>query len=256
MASYSPFFSSGLLAPFHAYNPDTASSIDLSPIRPSSPMRHDGEDLDRSVTPTPTSAHGGSDLNTASNHFFPRDSSVGPETRRAVPATPSNRLRKRRSSLTVGSSQLTAIKSPARNANAALRYAHHSISICSPSRSRSGSLGTDGDVDVFGTNMASQGNSIMGRLRSGSVGGVLRPRRTTRRGPSMPLPMLAPPSAPLPPVPTFACHPSMVVRQPLAQRPHGQSSFHLQQAAGFKSARDRAYSFENGYTIDEEMKEN
>ncbi|KAJ8515902.1 hypothetical protein ONZ45_g6741 [Pleurotus djamor] len=170
MASYSAFFSSGLLAPYQSYTTTNASSFDLSPIRPVSPLPN-AHDIDRTATPTPSSHRGSSDLQQidedapSSNLTSSPQSSSGP------------RLRKRRSSLTVGMSPMNNIRSPQRSAGAAAaRYAHHSISISSPSRSRSGSIGAVA-ADLFGAgyaNVASEGTSLVGRMRSGSVGGALK----------------------------------------------------------------------------------
>ncbi|KAF9465659.1 hypothetical protein BDZ94DRAFT_1253619 [Collybia nuda] len=71
---------------------------------------------------------------------------------------------------------MNAIRSPARTAGAALQLQMH---LPSPPRSRSGSLSTTAPTqDPYGNigigNLASEGTSLVGRMRSGSVGGALR----------------------------------------------------------------------------------
>ncbi|KAJ7027932.1 hypothetical protein C8F04DRAFT_1121163 [Mycena alexandri] len=108
---------------------------------------------------------------------------------------PRSPTRKRRSSLTSAASPVSALKlrSPARAAGNAWHMAHMASS---PSRSRSGSL-----------NVASEGTSMLGRMRSGSVGARLRARKPlTNRRPVALLfaPTPPPPSAPLPALPLCA----------------------------------------------------
>ncbi|KAG9224269.1 hypothetical protein CCMSSC00406_0004768 [Pleurotus cornucopiae] len=248
MASYSAFFSSGLLAPYQAYTSATASSFDMSPIRPASPLP--GADIERSSTPTPSSHRNSSDL-----PLIDEDAAM-PSTTHSPQSSAAPRLRRRRSSLTVGMSPMNTIKSPQRNAGAAMRFAHHSISISSPSRSRSGSIGAGNGssmggiaADLFG--VASQGTSLVGRMRSGSVGGALRPRRALRRGLTNFVPAAAPPpSAPLPPLPLLPFNANFNNSRPQQATP----SSCLLEAPVIRS-RDRAYSIDAN-TIDEEMKEN
>ncbi|KAG6864403.1 hypothetical protein C0993_008927, partial [Termitomyces sp. T159_Od127] len=145
MTTYSAFFSSGLLAPRHAadapcdYDPSSptlsASPLSDSDIEP---------DTDRENTPTPENV--------------PRTA--------PGPANSQRRLRKRRSSLTIGTSPMNAIRSPQRNASAALQLQMH---LPSPPRSRSGSFSTAGT-----NNIASQSTSLVGRMRSGSIGAAIR----------------------------------------------------------------------------------
>ncbi|KAG6907492.1 hypothetical protein DXG01_008686 [Tephrocybe rancida] len=261
MTTYSAFFSSGLLAPRHA-----ASSYPHydapSPVSPSSPLPDSDVDLnmDRDITPTP-------------------DSVYRPTATVTTAAAPQPRLRKRRSSLTVGTSPMNAIRSPARTAGAALQLQMH---LASPSRSRSGSLSTTTSTtaDTYNNigmgNIASENTSLVGRMRSGSVGAVLRPRRGVRRLASVPAPA-PPPTAPLPAVPailfsqaqswfnapqtvpltsafpknSFLTQNPVEPRAPLSVRSASDSvpSVTLR-------GRERGYSLNEGLRIDEEMKEN
>lgn len=145
MTTYSAFFSSGLLASRNAA--DSSSDYDpYSPTLLASPLSDSDiePDTDRENTPTPENV--------------PRTA--------LTPAVSQRRLRKRRSSLTIGTSPMHAIRSPQRNAGAALQLQMH---LPSPSRSRSGSLNATGT-----NNIASQSTSLVGRMRSGSVGAALR----------------------------------------------------------------------------------
>jgi|ERR1700722_5195459 len=142
MANYSPFFSSGLLAPNHytesgALTPSLTSPLP-TPFSPSYPIDNDG-----STTPTP---------------------STGPDADATIPLSPKSatpRLRKRRSSLTVSSSPMTAIKSPIRSAGLALQRAM-TIGLVSPGRSHA-----DSGSDMVGVPKVE-------RKRSGSLGASLR----------------------------------------------------------------------------------
>lgn len=188
--AYSAFFSSGLLAPHHDFTSNMNPSMSYydvpiaSPARPSSPMPIPGDseieddtegmDVDnesrtrrtrKSATPTPGPIT--SSISTSSS-----SSTTGSNTH--VANAPRPRLRRRKSSLTVASSPMNAIKSPARTAGAALQLQRH---LASPVRSRSGSLNLG--AGMFGAeegtgNVASEGTSLIGRMRSGSVGAALR----------------------------------------------------------------------------------
>jgi hypothetical protein len=160
MAAYSAFFSSGLLAPHHPASPTNYYDAP-SPARPSSPPIPDDSDIEvdteREETPTPDVPS-----------FLP------PITTQSRP-----RLRKRRSSITLGTSPMNAIRSPSRTAGAALQLQLHLPT--SPSRSRSSSLSnatTTNQTDLYGGvgigmgNVASEDTSLVGRMRSGSMGGV------------------------------------------------------------------------------------
>ncbi len=251
MTAYSAFFSSGLLAPRHIFtaNLNVNSFIDS----PSSPLLDDASDIEVDDD---------------------RHMSV-PETMVAANSVLRPRLRKRRSSLSIGTS-INALKSPSRNASTALQIQIHLQS--SPSRSRSGSLSS-----VMGTlveneyqpNIASQGTSLVGRMRSGSVGTSLRyvsltstffdaadmwfavrPRRPIRRT-QAPAPSLPPPTTPLPELPSFAADKPKIAwpsrrssppdhaRQPLAQSLQPTSA-----------AQPQPFRGELRGAFDEEMKEN
>ena len=197
MTTYSAFFSSGLLAPHHAYFtsafPRTPTKqraegylspmTTPSPACPSSPMPipddsdvelafdmdidQKGKDGDNDATPTQT--HKGTLM--SSSHFLPKQQQPQP------------RLRKRRSSITLAASPMNAIRSPARTAGAALQLQRHlppPPPVGLGARSRSGSLAQAGELglDVVGgndmRNVARESTSLLGRMRSGSVGGLLR----------------------------------------------------------------------------------
>ena len=142
MAAYSAFFSSGLLAPRIARC--------TTPVLPSSPMAIstspvDPADRQLSVTPTPSGQ-------------------ISPRLKEAQTNAERPRMRRRRSSINVGANPMALIKSPVRNAGAALQR----TGLMSPTRHRATSVSM---------NEASEGNSLFGRLRSGSVGGVPNPPR-------------------------------------------------------------------------------
>lgn len=201
------------------------------------------------------------------------------------------RLRKRRSSVNIGTSPMNAIKSPQRNAGNALHVQQRLPPLPttgSMGRSRSGSLSflgwgapsTAETCDV--PNAASQNTSLFGRMRSGSIGtssitSMFRPRRAARRLVSVPAP-LPPPTAPLPALPTEAIKHTKSkslfqdtsifsnskgvfsqsgARPPLTQR---TESMDVPLPPVKPKGRDRAYSCTKDVTvgsrIDEEMKEN
>ncbi|RDB27694.1 hypothetical protein Hypma_003270 [Hypsizygus marmoreus] len=280
--TYSAFFSSGLLAPQNlslsvpTYTPYDGYDAP-SPATPSSPLPDSDIELDgdRENTPTPESL--------AHSHFDSRSASTTSNTNTRP------RLRKRRSSLTVGTNPITSIRSPTRNAGAALQLQMHLPTVASPSRSRSGSLSqtlnqnqnlNHNENEVYARGVATEATSLVGRMRSGSVGGALRPRRGVRRLASVPAPTAPPPTAPLPAIPTLLLSPwcsphtapiggsfprntpafqrtpqmsgfSGSARPPLAVRPDVQGV-----GVGGVKGRDRSYSLGNGYRIEEEMKEN
>lgn len=168
MASYSAFFSSGLLAPQLVYKPSTMDSDTIfndyydSPPSPL-PAFDDVSDveMERSITPTSSSPMLASSSQTTA---FPTTStSQAAPVQAAMPRT-----RKRRSSLTVATSPvINSIKSPTRSAGTALQFQR--FLQASPSRTRSGSVGGESF-----NNTATEQTSLMGRMRSGSVGTVLR----------------------------------------------------------------------------------
>jgi len=250
MAAYSAFFSSGLLAPhlYNTHNTRATTPPPSSPVLPSSP----GDLIDIDSTPTPA---------------FPFDRNA-----QATPtATPSNlpvadqpRLRKRRSSVTLGVSPMTAIKSPMRNAGAAL---HRGLISISPARSRNGSLSTD----PLATD--AQNPIVVNRKRSSSGTSSIRPRRTLlRRAPTAPT--APPPTVPLPDIPSNEMKsPTVGYQSPLIAQlqPSLFPSIYIS-APTRPPLNPLAYSIDNhlqvsnkvminphdngSYTISEEMKEN
>ncbi|KAJ7695028.1 hypothetical protein B0H17DRAFT_1198739 [Mycena rosella] len=104
--------------------------------------------------------------------------------------------RKRRSSITTSTSPVSSMKqakSPARAAGNAWHVAH--VAFTSPGRSRSN------------TNVASEDTSMLGRMRSGSMGSRIRTKKPlTNRRPLALLfaPTAPPPTAPLPALPLCA----------------------------------------------------
>lgn len=237
MTTYSDFFSSGLLAGPHMYN-NKNHSFPTSPSPSLLSVTDDLDDtsdieLDRSTTPTPHQAQ-------------------------AQPQ-PQPRLRRRRSSLTVGTSAMNLIKSPSRAAGNALNLQRHLIA--SPGRSRSGSASSVmsiGEEPLRNGNIASESTSLLGRMRSGSVGSVLKSRRIRRfPGPSFP-----PPSAPLPPLPSIPGTPSRsktkafsiavspTVTEALAQKLADASSALTLSRQPFGDLQLHGY----GYTNDQEMR--
>ncbi|KAF8555828.1 hypothetical protein OG21DRAFT_1507184 [Imleria badia] len=142
MATYSAIFSAGLLAPRVARC--------TTPVLPSSPMAISATPVDPvdrrlSLTPTP-----------------PGQTSPCPKALEAPANAERPRMRRRRSSINIGASPMALIKSPVRNAGVALQR----TGLMSPTRHRAGSVGI---------NEALESNSLFGRLRSGSVGGVANP---------------------------------------------------------------------------------
>lgn len=193
-AGYSALFSAGLLAP-SAFGlgdlPKTpskdraakgsSSSLhipigDSSPIRPVSPLPRARSSGSESDTDTDMDL---SDADHDMDTDFKRDITPTQQSvaRARAGSGSSNgtmpRLRRRRSSLTVATSPMNVIRSPIRTAGNALQL---QMAI---GRSRSGSLATSPPTEsVFnffggGQNEASHGTSLMGRLRSGSVGAAL-----------------------------------------------------------------------------------
>lgn len=98
-----------------------------------------------------------------------------PQMEQAQPQTQQPRLRRRRSSLTQGTSPMGAIRSPTRAAG----NAYH---LQMASRTRSGSLGGDASVAGIGggyhtrsstSGVASEATSLVGRMRSGSCSNLV-----------------------------------------------------------------------------------
>ncbi|KAF6760810.1 hypothetical protein DFP72DRAFT_881529 [Ephemerocybe angulata] len=267
MASYSAFFS--------------------SPIRPASPLPTHSDaivvdepmELDypsgRESTPTQHTV-------TASLQAAAKITS----TAAGSSATAQPRLRRRRSSLTIGVSPLTAIRSPTRTVGAALQMQRHLA--MNPGRSRGGSLSSSNPPSavegfmMFGmatsSSVASEGTSLAGRLRSGSVGSnvyhtraPLNPPATAgitsryvhvRRVTSVPAPV-PPPSAPLPALPQVPFSAGMAkafTRTPFSYQNHdmpGSAGIPAAMSGQKLKGRDRGFSVSSTVgRIDEEMKEN
>lgn len=168
MTTYSAFFSSGLLAGPNMYSrcnttnsnfggfsfPKWQGQEELSRVIDALDDTSDIE-VDRSTTPTP---------------------STQPSQAHASGHPP--RLRRRRSSLNVGTSPMNIIKSPSRAVGNALQLQRHLLA--SPGRSRSGSassvlsIGEELSLGTTGNNVASESTSLVGRMRSGSVGSALK----------------------------------------------------------------------------------
>lgn len=158
---YSSFFSSGLMASNHithdckeSYTPSTPRATPISL-----------DDQDNDTTPV---AH------PAGPSALPAIiTSLASPT--SAPERP--RLRRRRSSITTSASPVSALKStPARTATASLqRLTLYTSAPGVRSRSRAGSV-TDSFVGrtSMTSNEATQANSLVGRMRSGSVGNALR----------------------------------------------------------------------------------
>ncbi|KAI0262335.1 hypothetical protein BC834DRAFT_972129 [Gloeopeniophorella convolvens] len=199
MTGYSSIFSSGLLA-----TPRPSGPVDpyAAPSRPDSPTHMD-TDLD--VTPTKPNTPLFPYADEASDYFASRSRTSSNASTASSVLGNAPRLRRRRSSLSVATSGLGAVKSPQRSAGAALQR----TSLMGPiGRTRSGSIDVGARTD---------GMSVPGtRARSGSTGGALRPRRALRKPPPVP-----PPTAPLPPVPTEA----VPTRRPLVHRAHTADNY-------------------------------
>lgn len=305
-AGYSALFSAGLLAPSgfnHDNLPRTPSRDratkggsnnlhipigDSSPIRPVSPLPRARSGSESDTTDTDM------DLSDADHDMetdFKRDITPTQQSvarARAGSGSSGNgtmpRLRRRRSSLTIATSPMNVIRSPIRTAGNALQLQRVM------NRSRSGSLASSPPTEtVFnffggGSNEASHGTSLMGRLRSGSVGAALshsrppppagavhgRIRRYVRRTSSVPGAPAPPPTAPLPdvpPVPPLPSLSSLKLSMPPLKR--GSLSFRNDASAPkatvtsnsavkptTRPTRDRGLSVSsNVETIDEEMKE-
>ncbi|KIO07574.1 hypothetical protein M404DRAFT_388684 [Pisolithus tinctorius Marx 270] len=127
MATYSAFFSSGLLAP--------------GITRPSSPIDPvDRESLQPPITPT-------------TPHAKPVAANAGGER---------PRMRRRRSSINIAASPMAAIKSPSRNATSAFQRA----GIMSPTRSRAGSVNEASENNSLFGRMRSGSVTVMQSVRS------------------------------------------------------------------------------------------
>ncbi|KAH9479156.1 hypothetical protein JR316_0007741 [Psilocybe cubensis] len=190
--SYSPFFSSGLLAQSTnprlqrrgTFNSDISEPWDdelSDSYRSSSPGPADSlmdtdPDADantaadaantslsrRSATPTPRS--NGESLSISPNAPHSLASPL------PTPTQQQPRLRRRRSSLTqAATSPMNAIRGPARAAENAL---HLQKQLPVPSRARSGSVGADTTMSLY-TGLDGTTTIVVGRMRSGSCSSVL-----------------------------------------------------------------------------------
>ena len=170
MSGYSSIFSSGLLA---TPRPNTFSDY-VGYSTPSQPYGPPNVDSDPDTTPTKLNALPIPSSGEVMAYFMPRSraSSNASVTSSVLNGAP--RLRRRRSSLSIATNGLGALKSPQRNAGIALQ--------------RSALMGTgvrppSGSTDVGPTGMprADEGGYILapsravgGRSRSGSTGGTMR----------------------------------------------------------------------------------
>ncbi|TBU33620.1 hypothetical protein BD311DRAFT_844622 [Dichomitus squalens] len=221
---YSSFFSSGLLAP---HTPSAQAPRESSPSTPRASVANLPPD---DTTPT---AH-----TTTTNAVH--ESQVLPSI--SIPAADDSRprLRRRRSSLAGSASPLTNIKSsgPIRNATASVQRSLRARSGSDASVLSTASAASAANENS-NTNTGSKPTGIIGRLRSGSLGTALRPRRGLRRV-APPVPALPPPSAPLPAVPALSSSPtsplSTIVgsptspaspRRPLARRAQTSDNYEL-----------------------------
>jgi len=182
MSTYSSFFSSGLLAPrtpprarantMDSDFSDIWDDSDYSPSQPSSPIPLPDDsvmDIDisdvlkvgatletrRSVTPTPQS-----------QQTTPVASPQGGKT---LSREGRSRLRRRRSSLTRGTSPMHTIRSPTRAAGNAYNF---QIRLPTVARARSGSLHGEVMASFAGVGIATEETSLIGRLRSGSCSNI------------------------------------------------------------------------------------
>ncbi|KAF8885063.1 hypothetical protein CPB84DRAFT_1788623 [Gymnopilus junonius] len=305
LTSYSSFFSSGLLAQpaprgqrrgtFSSDNSEPWDEGVSSPSRSSSPMPlPDDSDMEvdanelspnsnarRSATPTPRSLDDMQRMPTPTGKAPPQSARSAVQPSSQQPQAP--RLRRRRSSSTLGTNPMTVIRSPARSAGNALHL----------QRARSGSINND-TITIYGGSamgmVATESTSMVGRIRSGSLSSVkslpspavggqvsvtaFRPRRAARRVHTNPppAPLAPPPNTPLPalpplpsPLPTASSHlPDEPKLRPadLNLKSAAQSPSNPLKSPAPTSARARGLSVSNSALdgaenrIDEEMKEN
>jgi hypothetical protein len=165
MPGYSSIFSSGLLA-----TPRPSSYSDYPDcFTPDTPINIDS---DPDVTPTKLNTLPIPSSEEVMNYFMPRSRASSNASATSSLLTGAPRLRRRRSSLSIASNGLSAVKSPQRNAGAALQRS----SLMGPSaRARSGSI----DVGPTGMPRADEEGYVPppsrtggGRTRSGSTGGT------------------------------------------------------------------------------------
>ncbi|KAI0092804.1 hypothetical protein BDY19DRAFT_990484 [Irpex rosettiformis] len=221
----------------------------------SSGLRSAEEDIrygSRPITPDPTTPrpkHINLDETTptAPTHTIPAASQTAdevlPALTQAIEISDStntqdrSRIRRRRSSLGLNASPVTVLKSNTPGSRASVtgvvqRQSISITSVVSPARSRSGSVVETGMLLSraalsIASNDATSGNSIIGRMRSGSVGTALRPRRLRKQG-TIPAPLPPPPASPLPDVPMsrpdFSTQQAQYARRPSIRRSHTSSA--------------------------------
>ena len=159
-SGYSSIFASGLLATPRPHRHTDSGSSPMAEDLESTPTGLKSHISEYPPSPTPSYI-----TEMESEHSRSRASSTASVSSFTAPPP---RLRRRRSSLTVGTSVMGNIKSPLRSAGNALQR----TVLMSPtggSRSRSGSLSVD--VNNVPQPMSA---SLNGRMRSGSVGDALR----------------------------------------------------------------------------------
>ncbi|KAK7041524.1 hypothetical protein VNI00_009395 [Paramarasmius palmivorus] len=194
---YSAFFSSGLLAPPSHYNNHTRPRMDSTASIASTISNISVGTVTSTATLRSDVLDDTSDVEDSSSSNVNRNKAQTPK------------LRKRRSSLSIQASPSTIhhVRSPSNKAEIALGR-----------RARSGS--------ITNQQTATEGNSLVGRIgrmRSGSLGGALRPQRRRLPPPPAPVPAPALPLPPLPPTPKSPATPrrarSMTVAFGLALPP-------------------------------------
>jgi hypothetical protein len=173
MSGYSSIFSSGLLATprpnvFSDYADHSTPSQSYGPVN---------VDSDPDTTPTKLNTLPTPSSEEVMDYFIPRSrASSNASVTSSLNGAP--RLRRRRSSLSVATNGLGAVKSPQRNAGIALqRSALMGMGMGTGVRPSSGST----DVGPTGIPRADEGSyvsapsrSVGGRSRSGSTGGTMR----------------------------------------------------------------------------------
>lgn len=173
MSGYSSIFSSGLLA---TPRPNIFSDyVDYS--TPSQSCGPVNVDSDPDTTPTKLNTLPTPSSEEVTDYFIPRSrASSNASVTSSLNGAP--RLRRRRSSLSVATNGLGAVKSPQRNAGIALqRSALMGMGMGTGVRPSSGST----DVGLTGMSRADEGSYVSapsrpvgGRSRSGSTGGTMR----------------------------------------------------------------------------------
>lgn len=169
MSGYSSIFSSGLLA---TPRPNTFSDcVDYTPSQPYGPQNVDS---DPDTTPTKLNTLPIPSSEEVMDYFMPRSRASSNASVASSGLNGAPRLRRRRSSLNIGTNGLGAVKSPQRNAGIALQ---RSALMGAGIRPRSGST----DVGPTGMPRADEGGYVSapsrpmgGRSRSGSTCGTMR----------------------------------------------------------------------------------